>query len=44
MSDLFVMDGSTAGESGVTNAPSPVIPTKFDVENSSTYLRCAASR
>ena len=35
---LFVMDGRTAGDFGVTYVPSFVMPKKLDVENSSTSV------
>ena len=42
--DMFVTDGSTECESGVTYVPSFVIAAKLDVANSSTYLCDLASR
>ena len=41
---MLVTDGSTEQESGVTYAPSFVMPAKFDVANSSMYLWVLASR
>ena len=41
---LFVTDGRTDVESGVTYVPSGLMPKKFEVANSSTYLCDLASR
>ena len=41
---MFVTDGSTDFESGVTYAPDFEMPAKLEVANSSTYLCVFASR